>query len=139
MGFEGRKTLKLNFDDPDLAGLEVVTRRPSLEQVLAVGKAADKAAAKDDGDDSAVSAMADLFIETLIGWNLENDGEPVPHNAKALMNQDQPVAQAIIEAWEENAIKSTRVPAPLATSSNVGEPSLAASLPMEPLPQSQAS
>lgn len=131
MGFEGKKVLKLKFEDPDLAGLEVVTRRPSIEQVLQMEDVGDGAAPLE-----MMRPVAELLCALLVGWNLENDGVAVPATADALLAQDFDVAQAIIKAWEENALK---VAGPLEPSSSGGEPSVVASLPMEPLSPSLAS
>lgn len=134
MGFEGKKVLTLQFDDPDLDGLEVVTRCPSIEQVLAKQVEAEKF----DEDDTVASTRlaAELFCDSLIGWNLENDGVEVPHTAEALLEQDIDVAQSILEAFEQHAFK---VSPGKERSSSDGPPSVAASLPMEPLSESLAS
>ena len=136
MGFEGRKVLKLKFDDPEFEGLEVLIRRPTIEQALAVADAQD-ALGEDASHAEKLRPVAELLCSLLIGWNLENDGQQVGHTADALLAQDAPVVTAIISAWEEHAMG--RVSGPLVESSNDGEPSLVASLPMEPLSENQAS
>ena len=135
MGFEGRKVLKLKFEDSELDGLEVVTRWPTIEQVLATQ---DKKEALDEDASSmdTLRIVAEAFCEVLIGWNLENDGQEVPHTADALLAQDYDLAQAIIHTWEGATFK---VAAPLDEGSSSGEPSLEASIPMVALLPSQAS
>ena len=135
MGFEGKKVIKLRFEDSDLAGLEVVTRMPTVAQVMAISDAKDAL-----GEDAApleyLRPVAEGLISVLVDWNLENDGEPVPHTADALLAQDYDVCQGIIHAWEENTFK---VSVPLDEGSSSGEPSPEASIPMVALLPSQAS
>ena len=132
MGFEGKKVLKLHFEDSDLEGLEVVTRFPTIEQVSSVADATDE----DAKTSETLRAMAELLCSTLIGWNLENDGVEVPKTADALLSQDFDVAKGIIRAWEDAAFK---VPAKLGKDLSSGEPSLEESIPMVALLPSQAS
>ena len=133
MGYEGKKTLKLKFADPELDGLEVVTRRPTVEQGLAMAKRAEELG---DDENATIRAVSELLCLCLIGWNLENDGTEVPHTADALLEQDSYVVTSIIRAFEENAIT---VAAPLEPTSSDGEPSAVESLPMVPLSPSLAS
>lgn len=134
MGFEGKKVLKLKFADPEYADLEVVVRRPTMEQVIAVGSRREELQSASEME--VLKPLAELMCSLLIGWNLENEGEPVPHTATALLAQDFDVAQTILKAWEDHAIG---VSAPLEQGSSGGEPSLVASIPMATLPASQAS
>lgn len=140
MGFEGKKVLKLNFADPELDGLEVVVRRPSVAQVLEVSNAGG-----DDVDENDIEGLrptVELLCSLVVGWNLTNEDEhgvehEVPKTADALLEQDATVVQAIIDAWEEHALP--KVPDPLAASSPSGGPSLAESIPMETQSPSLAS
>lgn len=131
MGFEGKSVIKLNFEDPSLEGLEIVTRKPTIEQIMAVGQAVE-------ADEKAqVRATAELFVESLIGWNLTNDDADVPHNVDAFLGQDGDLVSAILDVWEDAALG--RLAAPLGQSSNDGGESVEASLPMAPLSESRAS
>jgi len=137
MGFEGKKVLNLTFADPQYAELEVAVRRPTIDQVIAMSERRDLIReAAETSELALIEPLAELFCSLLVGWNLENDGEPVPHDAKALLAQDFDVTQTILKAWEDNAIT---VSAPLEQGSSGGEPSLAASIPMETLSASRAS
>jgi len=135
MGYEGKKVLKLNFTDPQYEGLEVVVRKPIMEQVLSVADG-QEGVGEDADKMETLRPLAELLCSLLVGWNLENDGEPVPHTAEALLAQDFDVAQAIIKAWEDNAMG---VSVPLEKASSDGERSLVASIPMETLSPSLAS
>lgn len=130
MGFEGKKIIRLRFEG-DLEGLEVTTRCPTIEQVMDVAENTP-----DDDAKAALRATATLLCDVLIEWNLENDGEPVPHTAEDLLDQDMDVAQAIVKAWEDAAIK---VSPNLRRRSSDGSPLAVASIPMEPLSPSLAS
>lgn len=133
MGFEGRKLLKLTFEAEELAGLEVEVRRPTVDQVLAASDRGDELGGDEKG---GLRAQAELFCELLVSWNLENDGVPVPHTAGDLLAQDQVVTLEIINAWQDSAL---RLSGPLVKRSTAGEPSVAASIPMETLSESRAS
>jgi hypothetical protein len=135
MGFEGRKVLKLKFEDSDLDGLEVVTRWPTIEQVLATQERRE-ALGEDAAGLDVLRVVAEAFFGVLIGWNLENDGQEVPHTVDALLAQDYDLAQAIIHTWEDATFKVNRN---LGEGSSSGEPSLEASIPMVALSPSLAS
>jgi len=135
MGFEGRKVLKLKFEDSELDGLEVVTRWPTIEQVLATQRR-QEALGEDANSMDTLRIVAEAMCSVLIGWNLENDGEPVEKTAEALLSQDYDLCQAIIHTWEGATFK---VAAPLDEGSSSGEPFLEASIPMVALLPSQAS
>lgn len=132
MGFEGKTILKLTFDDPALAGLEVSARRPTMDQMIDLDEKRDAM----DSDRGRVRAVAELFCELLIDWNLTNEGEPVAHIADELLAQDYSVSQSIIRAWENNSFE---VAGPLEPSSSGGATSVVASIPMETLSESRAS
>jgi hypothetical protein len=116
-------------------------------------------------DVEALDPMVEAFMGSAIRWNLEDeDGNPValvkggPHLCRCGQTQLQSVGQScmscsdayiegfldqdldfqmsVIVAWSE-AI--TGVDVPLGRPSSGGEPSLVASLPMEPLSESHAS
>ena len=135
MGFEGRKVLKLKFEESELDGLEVVTRWPTIEQVLAT-QDKKEALGEDAGSMDTLRIVAEAFCDVLIGWNLENDGAPVEKTADALLSQDYDLAQMIIHTWEGETFK---VRGDLGKGSSSGEPSLEESIPMVALLPSQAS
>lgn len=119
MGYQ-RPLLKLTFEDPEMAGLEVLCRRPSIGQIQAY-----------EETDRVLDRQLEIMAPCLIKWNLEDEeGSPVPPTLEGLKSQDQPFLAALIEAWVDKAI---RIPAPLGQGSNGGSSPPAVSIPMEPL------
>lgn len=75
----------------------------------------------------------DLFVEHLLGWNLQNRGEDgqevdVPADAGGVRSQDLTFVLQLMTLWTERIYQ---VPAPLGQSSTSGPPSLEESIPME--------
>src|SRR5690348_6784001 len=119
MGYQ-RPILRLKFEDPEMAGLEVMCRRPSVKKVEEYSKS-----------DRNLEVQVGIIAECLISWNLEDEnGDPVPTSAESLLDQDQPFLIALLDAWMGQAIK---VSGPLGSDSPSGEPSPEVSIPMEPL------
>lgn len=87
-------------------------------------------------DDEKVGAVRQLekFAESLLEWNIfEEDGvTPTPPTREEFFALDPDLALALATEWLE--ILGGKVDAPLPESSPAGEPSLEASIPMEPLP-----
>lgn len=127
-----RKTYLLEFEDPDLNGLEVKVRGLSTGQVL------DLTTAKEDGSDESIRSLLMLLAGQLIEWNVEDDaGRPVPADLDGVRSQEIAFNMAIINAWEQALVG---VPAPLESGSPSGEPSpVELALPMEPLSPSPES
>lgn len=149
MGFTPKgKVYVLDFEgDPELDGLEVKCRSAPISAMLAMGELLESATSIEGGDpnDPAVAvrqlqAMRPLlaaYADVLVEWNLELDpGTPVPATFEGLCRLDAGQVMRIIAAWQKAV---SDVPAPLPEPSSSGAPSLAASLPMEPLSPSLAS
>lgn len=140
MGYQ-RKVYKFTFEDPDLEGLEIVTRPVSMEQIL---DASDDIEALSEGAASkdSVLKMANLLVSSMISWSVEEeDGSPapLPVSGKELLAEDASMALAVMTEWSQRLVK---VAPPLPQSSSDGESSgLAQSIPMAPpspnLPSSQ--
>lgn len=128
-----RKTYVLEFEDPDLDGLEVTVRGLTTGQIL------DIETAREDGGEDAIRELLELLASQLVEWNVEDDdGRPVAANLDGIRAQDIAFNMAIIDAWQ-NAV--TGVPAPLDEPSTDGELSPVASIPTETLslpPESSA-
>lgn len=125
MGYQ-RPLLRLKFEDPEMAGLEVVCKRPSVGQIELFDKT-----------DRQLDEQLVVLQTCLISWNLEDeDGNPVPITIEGLKSQDQPFLAALIDAWTGQAVK---VPGPLGRSLPSGEPSPVESIPMEALSESPQS
>jgi hypothetical protein len=144
VGFKAKhKTYKLIFEDEEFEGLEVLARSLPLGSFMdTIGAMPTPAEALDPSRLTAEQrgAVGDMFAEfarALVSWNLEDDdGEPVPATLDGLQAQDIDFVMRIITAWMD-ALGG--IPAPLAGRSTAGVPSLAGSIPMEPLSASRAS
>ncbi|NED75281.1 hypothetical protein G3I51_23745 [Streptomyces sp. SID9944] len=88
----------------------------------------------DEGDErSLVVRQLEEFADSLISWNLEReDGTPIPCTREAFFAEvDNDLALVLATEWIERL--GGKTDAPLPQSSPAGEPSPAASIPMEPL------
>jgi len=138
MGYKRKKTIyKLIFEDED--GLEVRAYAPPLSFLQrSIDMAALAGRRSDDlsPDELAlVTGFFSGFAKYLVSWNLEDDDDqPVPATLDGLLDQDMDFVFQIIDAWLDSV---GEVAGPLGQSSSAGSPSLAASLPMEPLSPSQ--
>lgn len=132
MGYQRKtKRIHLAFDGTEYDGLEVELRGLSLGGWLEITGLGD------DVDNSAVAEQLRRFADSLISWNLEDeDGHPIPATRESVFNQDQDFMFVLFNAWMD---AMAGVAAPLDETSPAGEPSLAASIPMEPLSPSLAS
>jgi hypothetical protein len=126
------KIRKLIFEDPEMEGLEVRVRKPSMGILV-------KAAALQGvrlGPDQFTDLLTD-FAACLESWNREDeDGEPVPATLEGLLTEEDDFLGEVIDAWITTL---SGVDAPLEKPSGDGDPSLVASIPMAPLSASQAS
>lgn len=132
MGFKREaKVFKLVFEG-EFEGLEVRTRSVSLGRYLQMQDLING-----DLDREGVAKLFEAFVGIILSWNLEDEADqPVPVSVEALYDQDLDFVKAVSEAWSS---AMAGVAAPLEPSSSDGEPSPEASIPMEPLPASQAS
>ena len=136
MGFEAPETLfKLIFEDPDMAGLVVMVREPSIDDLLTMsGMDADEAK---NMDTAKVRAIFKAFADLLDSWNLTRKGKPVPATFEGVISQSPAFIGKIIAAMDKTIARTDPTPA---AGSSTGETSgLAASIPMTPLPPSQGS
>lgn len=125
MGYKPKRTVyQLTFEDPDLEGLEVTTRRMSLqgfrdfiemfEEVQSLKGAAP--------GNKAAMAIVDQFIaafaRVLVSWNVEDDDDrPVPPTAAAVAALDLDFVVQLTEAWITGMVQA---PPPLPGGSSSG-------------------
>lgn len=142
-----RAHLKLEFDDPELAGFVVRAKRLSIGRLMDLMELRNL---KGLGDDSPEvrEGLQQVFVslsKVITSWNLEEpvdpadpDGEsvPVPVTPDTIADQDLGLLMSIIDALQE---ATTAVPRPLAQPSSDGETPLVASIPMDELPPSPES
>lgn len=125
MGFEvKRTTARLIFDDPEMAGAEVVCRGVPLGTYFELAKL------QDVGTDGGLQLMQTFAEKVLDEWNLQEEGVAIPATFDGLMSLEPGMAMAIIDAWIRSVVT---VKAPLAEPSTDGDLSAAASIPMVPL------
>ena len=108
MGFRPENDhLKLNFQDPDLAGLEVVMESLTVDEYLqsmirdtTIKPAGERA-------DAEVKAL-EQFASKLVSWNIEDKrGKPVPATLAGVKTQSNRLITRIMTAW---IISMTSVP-----------------------------
>ena len=59
-----------------------------------------KLTADDGADDGGVGEILDLFSQSLISWNLEDEqGAPVPTSLEGIEDQEVELIMRIVEAW----------------------------------------
>lgn len=89
-----------------------------------------------NGDDTGKTLAR--FFESLVSWNLEYDGQPLPPTPDAMKVADQALIRAMNNQWIES-LMGVAESDPLPGSSTSGETSPAPAIPMAPLSESQAS
>ncbi|MFJ4837180.1 hypothetical protein [Streptomyces sp. NPDC088746] len=127
------KRINVSFAEPhEFAGFEAVLRGKSLAGFLDLQGIGEV-------DKSSLGEQLREMSLSLISWNLEDEetGAPVPVTPEAVMAQDQDLMIALAAAWMDGLAGGIK--GPLEPSSTDGQPSLEASLPMEPLSESLAS
>ncbi len=132
MGFQ-RGLLKLEFEDPEFAGLEVRSKRFSLGELLDVMLFPSRVNAGDAEERrEVIESMALMLDSKIVEWNYEDEqGLPVDKCAKAIEALDQEFLTAILRGITAG---SKKVAGPLETPS--GDGGLESQIPMEPLPES---
>lgn len=79
------------------------------------------------------ATLIDAFLNHLVEWNVEDakDGTPVPATREGFARVSSKLGRHVVKTWWE--FVSGEISDPLDDGSSSGEPSLVASLPMEPL------
>lgn len=143
MGYKHqRKVYLLRFgEDHDLHGLEVRARAMSLGTLVDMTTLAVELkqlrGAPGPEDMPKVVRLFDVLGEHLVSWNLEDDADqPVPATRAGLDTAGLDLILPLILAWMQ---VQTQVAPPLGAPSSAGVPSVAGSIPMEPLSSPRAS
>lgn len=127
-----RKTVKLQFETPEHAGMEVSARVLSLGELLEVADQADRARA--GAGLSEVRNLVKVFADALAGWNLERaDGSAVPKTLAGVMSLDTDLALTMILAWFDGMVS---IGSHLGKGSSSGRQFPEVSIPMETLSES---
>lgn len=107
MGYEVRRTIRLDFDDPE-GGDGLFVRLHSMT----VGEL--------NAFDGGGSEVEKLFADRLIEWNAEFGGELLPCSLEGVHQLDPPLRDMLVKEW----LKAVRgVPHPLVLRSDAGQPS----------------
>lgn len=126
MGYKrAKKRYRLQFDDPELNGFEVVMAGLSIGQFIDLQTTAAAA------DDAGTTDLLEKFAAKITSWNLEDDdGLPVPATFDGVKSQDMDFIMMIISAWMDAmaGVDPTRQ-----TGANGGGTLPEVSLPMEKL------
>lgn len=100
MGFEPQETLyKLTFEDPDMAGLEVTIREPSIDGLLSLGAIAGLDTKTVDA--AKIRPVFEAFASLLESWNVERKGKPVPATYEGIVSQTPGFIFKIIAATDK--------------------------------------
>ncbi len=103
MGFKPqRRRYRLTFEDPELAGLEVVARSATVGAYQEIATLADVASPPTAEDVQKINHLYKAFADVLISWNIEDEADqPVPATLEGLLTQDMVLILQIIRAWME--------------------------------------
>jgi len=121
----------IDLDLPDHPGLAVQARSISMGQVLELSPSIEAkifGPVIAPGDLPHLERVLAAFTTALVGWNLTEDGQPVPADATGLRTLDPDLFKALVLAWIDAMVQ---VPRPLVPPSAGGEPSPELSIPME--------
>lgn len=146
MGFKRLKLYKLTWetdDDDELNGLVVragtipIGEYLELSDYVLRSKVPDRFQEEEVPEEAAFDWTIDLFTGSLASWNLEDaDDQPIPATREGLMTQDRELVLRVIVQWVKALGSVTR---PLKKPSHAGDQLVAASIPMETLPENLAS
>lgn len=107
MGFKkAKKRYRLTFEDPELAGLEVIMGSMSIGQMLDFQKVVNALQPGEKKDEAVQQKMVELtlerFAKSIISWNLEDEeGMPIPATLAGVQTQELDFIMPIITAWQE--------------------------------------
>lgn len=128
MGFQRKKKIyRLDFEGTEYDGLEVKVGGLTTGEFLELISLS--APGTEEGSNET-EKMLRFFSSHLVGWNLEDEGVPVPATFDGVKTNELAMNQFIISAWTD-ALAS--VPEKLEKKSPGGDSSVMASIPTEML------
>lgn len=129
MGYRAKRTVYvLEFDDPELAGLEIKVSSTSIGVLLDL--ADDAESARIGGLDKAKRLLAE-FMTRLVSWNLENEeGEPTPLTEEGFRSHEPDFVLTVVFTWFD-AMMAIKDGSPLGRRSISGKQYPEVSLPMD--------
>lgn len=120
MGFKPKnKTIVLQFEDEDYAGMEVRMKSISVGKTMELLELANRS--KESRDTKEITELFEDFARNLITWNLENeDDEPIPANLDGVKTLDLDFFMDLLMGWLDGMLsvsgplgrKSTDGPSP---------------------------
>ena len=132
MGYKPKRTLyRLTFEDPDLEGLEVVTKRTTVDALLGFVELFEQVKDSDPEkfspeDIGMLTGLFARFVKVVVSWNIEDDDDrPVPVTVDGLQSLELDFVMQIIESWITGMVQA---PPPLPGTSASGGTSPEASL-----------
>lgn len=129
MGWVREREYKLEFEDPQYAGLEVIATGISIDATILLAELGEREVNTQTENLAKVMQSTQMFLDHVVRWNWEyKDGTPVPITLAAVRAHDWDLANAMAKAWREATIGVT---APLGDGSNDGPPFPEESIPME--------
>ncbi len=136
-----RPTVTLMWTDGDMVGLEIIARRPTMGQLLALERLVPPEDVEETAEerDERTQKVVNMLAGALLDWNMESDefddeGQPLmlALNQAALWDLDPAALFAIRQAW----IRSTAGVSPPLSKPSVD---MEAGIPMEVLEPSPES
>ena len=134
-----RPLLKLVFEDPQLAGLQVRCRRLTLDELFLLGRMQPTPTGGMPAAE-VLDAIYATIAAAVVEWNLEEEvrcdddatvvKQPVPATREGVRTRDAKLVLALIEAMTQ---ASADVSPPLEQPCNGGPPYPEASIPMQAL------
>lgn len=112
---EPQRVFRLEIEDGDFAGAEVVCRRNvSMDAYLTIYEG-------QSGSVEAVERAMRVFGDAVVSeWNVERDGAPIPPDGDGIMSLSPEFATLLLATWLKGV---TEVPVPLGPSSKNGSTS----------------
>lgn len=136
MGYRRKGTVfKLIFEDPEMEGLIVKARNPSMGDMFEVMNFRNLSGINrkniSSEDMIRIREMFEFFGKFIVEWNLEDEqGNPVPCDVQGLLSQDLAFVFPIITTWL-GALQG--IDNPLKEKSNGGLPLEVGEIPTETL------
>lgn len=137
MGYRrNKKRYRLVFDDPEMAGFEVVMGSLSIDEFTKLTSSfAGVTEANPEAGAGGIEGLLKTFAGKIVSWNLEDDdGKPVPASLAGVKTQDMDFIMPVITAWMDAIAGVDPTSRPGANGTGTFPE---VSLPMEPLSASR--
>jgi len=131
MGFQMEEThYKLQFEGDAYDGLEVTVREISVGELTELAGLVSSVSSTSALDKvAAIGRIFTILGESLVSWNVERKGQPVPADESGVRVQNLTFIMTVVQAW---MTQMADVTVPLDSGSTDGGTSQELSIPMEP-------